>query len=185
MRKSVKADLGGRELTIETGWLAKQAGGAVVVRYGDTVVLVTATCLETPKENCDFLPLTVDYVEKHFAAGKIPGGFFKREGRPSEMGTLTSRFIDRPVRPLFPKTYHNETQVIATVLSVDLENSPDVLAMIGASASLMLSPAPFLGPIAGVRVARCEGKLVINPTPTQMDQADLDIIVAGTKDAVV
>ncbi|MDP2599263.1 MAG: polyribonucleotide nucleotidyltransferase [Deltaproteobacteria bacterium] len=185
MKTSVHADFGGRTLTIETGHLAKQAGGSVTVRYGDTIVLVTATANEKPKENCDFLPLTVDYIEKTFAAGKIPGGFFKREGRPSEMETLTSRFIDRPIRPLFPDNYHNETQVIATVLSADLDNEPDILAMAGASAALMLSPAPFLGPIAGVRVGRIDGKFVINPTPAQIDESDIDIIVSGSKDAVV
>src|SRR3989344_199247 len=185
MFHSVKTEFGGRTLTIESGKLAKQAGGSVTVRYGDTIVLVTATASEKPKENADFLPLTVDYVEKTFAAGKIPGGFFKREGRPSTLATLTSRFIDRPVRPLFPEHYHHETQVIATVLSVDLDNEPDILAMVGSSAALMISPAPFLGPIAGVRVGRIEGKLVINPTPKQVETCDLDIIVAGTKDAVV
>lgn len=185
MKTSVHADFGGRTLTIETGWLAKQAGGSVTVRYGDTIVLVTATANEKPKENCDFLPLTVDYIEKTFAAGKIPGGFFKREGRPSELETLTSRFIDRPIRPLFPNDYHNETQVIATVLSADLDNEPDILAMVGASAALMLCPAPFLGPIAGVRVGRIDGKFVINPTPAQIDESDIDIIVSGSKDAVV
>ncbi|MBI5299678.1 MAG: polyribonucleotide nucleotidyltransferase, partial [Deltaproteobacteria bacterium] len=177
MDHSVKAEFGGRTLTLSTGELAKQAGGSVVVRYGDTIVLVTATVSETPKENVDFLPLTVDYVEKTFAAGKIPGGFFKREGRPSEMATLTSRFIDRPIRPLFPENYHNETQVIATVLSADLDNEPDILAMIGASSALMLSSAPFLGPIAGICVGRVEGKFVVNPTPRQMEESDLDIIV--------
>lgn len=185
MSTSVHTDFGGRTLTIETGHLAKQAGGSVTVRYGDTIVLVTATANEKPKENCDFLPLTVDYVEKTFAAGKIPGGFFKREGRPSEMETLTSRFIDRPIRPLFPDDYHNETQVIATVLSADLDNEADILAMAGASAALMLSPAPFLGPIAGVRVGRIAGKFVVNPTPAQIDESDIDIIVSGSKDAVV
>ncbi|OGQ47798.1 MAG: polyribonucleotide nucleotidyltransferase [Deltaproteobacteria bacterium RIFCSPLOWO2_02_FULL_46_8] len=185
MDHSVKAEFGGRTLTLSTGELAKQAGGSVVVRYGDTIVLVTATVSETPKENVDFLPLTVDYVEKTFAAGKIPGGFFKREGRPTEMATLTSRFIDRPIRPLFPENYHNETQVIATVLSADLDNEPDILAMIGASSALMLSPAPFLGPIAGICVGRVDGKFVVNPTPRQMEESDMDIIVAGSKEAVV
>ncbi len=185
MKTSVHTDFGGRTLTIETGHLAKQAGGSVIVRYGDTIVLVTATANEKPKENCDFLPLTVDYIEKTFAAGKIPGGFFKREGRPSELETLTSRFIDRPIRPLFPEDYHHETQVIATVLSADLDNEPDILAMAGASAALLISPAPFLGPIAGVRVGRVDGKFVINPTPQQMETSDIDIIVSGSRDAVV
>lgn len=185
MVHSVKTEFGGRTLTLETGELARQAGGAVTVRYGDTIVLVTATPSEKPKENADFLPLTVDYIEKTFAAGKIPGGFFKREGRPSTLETLTSRFIDRPIRPLFPENYHNETQVIATVLSADLDNEPDILAMAGASAALLLSPAPFLGPIAGVRVGRIGGEFVVNPTPKQMEESDIDVIVAGSKDAVV
>ncbi|MBI4223612.1 MAG: polyribonucleotide nucleotidyltransferase [Deltaproteobacteria bacterium] len=185
MTKKVEIDLGGRKLTLETGILAKQAGGSVTVRYGDTIVLVTATCNEEPKENCDFLPLTVDYVEKRFAAGKIPGGFFKREGRPSELETLTSRFIDRPIRPLFPKSYYHDTQVIATVLSADLDNEPDILAITGASAALLLSPAPFMGPIAGVCVGRIDGKFLINPSPAEMEKSDLDIIVAASKEAVV
>lgn len=183
--KEVSASFGEAKLVIETGKLAKQSGGAVTVRLGDTIVLVTATALETPKEDCDFLPLTVDYIEKRFAAGKIPGGFFKREGRPSELETLTSRFIDRPIRPLFPKNYHHETQVIATVLSADLDHEPDILAIIGASVALSLSPVPFLGPVAGVRVGRLHGKFVCNPTPAQMSRSDIDIIVAGTKEAVV
>lgn len=185
MKESVQAEFGGRTLTIETGHLAKQAGGSVVVKYGDTVVLVTATAATEPKEGIDFFPLTVDYVEKTFAAGKIPGGFFKREGRPSERAVLTSRFIDRPIRPLFPEGFRNETQLIATVLSVDNENEPDVLAMIGASAALTISPVPFLGPIAGVCVGRVDGKFIVNPTPTQMDQSDIDIIMAASKEAVV
>lgn len=185
MKKQVETEFGGRKLTLSTGHLARQAGGAVTVRYGDTIVLVTATTAPEAKEGCDFLPLTVDYVEKRFAAGKIPGGFFKREGRPSELETLTSRFIDRPIRPLFPKGYYYETQVIATVLSADLDHEPDILAIIGASASLLLSSAPFLGPIAGARVGRIAGQFLLNPTPTQMAESDLDIIVAGSKEAVV
>lgn len=185
MVHTIEADLGGRKITIEAGKVAKQAGGAVTVRCGDTIVLVTVCVSEKPKEGADFLPLTVDYVEKTFAAGKIPGGFFKREGRPSELATLTSRFIDRPVRPLFPEGYHYETQVIATVLSVDPESEPDVLAMVGASAALMLSEAPFLGPIAGVRVGRIDGELRCNPPPEEMDRSDIDLIVAASRDAVV
>ena len=172
-------------LVIETGKLAKQAGGAVTVRCGDSIVLVTATGAKEPKEGAGYFPLTVDYVEKTFAAGKIPGGFFKREGRPSEREVLTSRFIDRPIRPLFPEGYMNETQVIATVLSADNENETDVLAMIGASAALSISPVPFLGPIAGVCVGRVDGKFVCNPTPEQMEKSDIDLIVAASKDAVV
>ena len=177
--------LGGKKLTVETGKLAKQAGGAVTVRLGDTIVLVTAVVSKEPRENADFLPLTVDYIEKTFAAGKIPGGFFKREGRPTEIETLTSRFIDRPIRPLFPEGYYHETQVVATVLSADNDNEPDILAMTGASAALCLSEAPFMGPIAGVRVGRVDGKFILNPTEAELDKSDLDMIVAGSKDAVV
>lgn len=183
--QQVKTNLGGRDLIIETGKLAKQASGSVVVRYGDTVVLVTATASSEAKEGIDFLPLTVDFVEKTFAAGKIPGGFFKREGRPSEQATLTSRFIDRPIRPLFPEGYTCETQVIATVLAVDRENQPDILAMIGASAALMISDVPFTKAIAGVRVVKTNGELVINPIGEQAENTELDLIVAATKEAVV
>ncbi len=185
MIHTVTAELGGRTITIETGKMAKQAGGAVTVRSGDSIVLVTACVSSKPKDKADFLPLTVDYIEKTFAAGKIPGGFFKREGRPSEQATLTSRFIDRPIRPLFPEGYYYETQVIATVLSADTENEPDVLAMIGASAALMLSEAPFQGPIAGVRVCRIDGQLKCNPTLDETERSDIDLIVAGSRDAVV
>ncbi|MBI2091405.1 MAG: polyribonucleotide nucleotidyltransferase [Deltaproteobacteria bacterium] len=185
MVNSVETEFGGRTLVIETGKLAKQASGSVTVRCGDSIVLVTATGAKEPKANPAYFPLTVDYVEKTFAAGKIPGGFFKREGRPSEREILTSRFIDRPIRPLFPEGYMNETQVIATVLSADNENETDVLAMIGASAALSISSVPFLGPIAGVCVGRVDGKFVCNPTPEQMEKSDIDLIVAASKDAVV
>lgn len=185
MVNSVQTEFGGRTLVIETGKLAKQAGGAVTVRCGDSIVLVTATGTKTPREGLDYFPLTVDYVEKTFAAGKIPGGFFKREGRPTEREILTSRFIDRPVRPLFPDGYMNDVQVVATVLSADSENETDILAMIGASAALTISSIPFLGPIAGVCVGRVDGKLVCNPTPEQMEKSDIDLIVAASKDAVV
>ncbi|OGQ22387.1 MAG: polyribonucleotide nucleotidyltransferase [Deltaproteobacteria bacterium RIFCSPHIGHO2_02_FULL_44_16] len=181
----VETEIGGRKLRLETGKLARQAGGAVTVHYGDSVVLVTATVKNEESLNKSFLPLSVDFIEKTFAAGKIPGGFFKREGRPSEHATLTSRFIDRPIRPLFPDGFYQETQVLATVLSVDEQNDADVMSMIGASAALSISNAPFLGPIAGVRVGRVNGKLIVNPTPAEDEIADLDIIVAGTKDAVV
>jgi polyribonucleotide nucleotidyltransferase len=181
----VSVDFGGRSLVIETGKLAKQANGAVTVRYGDTIVLVTAGVAKEPREGLDFLPLTVIYQEKTFAAGKIPGGFFKREGRPSEFETLTSRFIDRPIRPLFPNNFHNEMQIIATVLSADQENEPDILAMIGASTSLLISEAPFNGPIAGVRVGRIDGNLTCNPTPDQMEESDIDLIVASSEEAIV
>ncbi len=185
MSHRFETTLGGKPLVMETGKLAKQAGGAVTVRLGDTIVLVTAVVAKSPKENADFLPLTCDYIEKTFAAGKIPGGFFKREGRPTELETLTSRFIDRPIRPLFPEGYYYETQVIATVLSADNDNEPDILAMTGASAALCLSEAPFLGPIVGVRVGRIDGKFILNPTSEQVETSDLDIIVAGSKEAVV
>ena len=185
MTKKVTANLGGRELTIETGRIAKQAGGSVVVRYGDSVILVTAQARKEPSVGKDFLPLSVDYVEKTFAAGKIPGGFFKREGRPTAREILTSRIIDRPVRPLFPKGYFNETQVIATVLSADNDNDPDILGVIGASAALTISPYTFKGPISCVRVGRVDGKFVCNPNEAQRETSDIDVIVAGTRDAIV
>jgi polyribonucleotide nucleotidyltransferase len=178
-------DLGGRDLVIETGRLARQAGGAALVQYGETMVLVTACAAREPKEAIDFVPLTCDYIEKTFAAGKIPGGFFKREGRPTEKETLTSRLIDRPCRPLFPKGWNYETQLIATVMSADPENNPDVLAVCGAGAALALSDIPFHGPVGAVRVGRVEGQLVVNPTFKQMEQSDLDIIMAATPDAIV
>ncbi|MFH1874919.1 MAG: polyribonucleotide nucleotidyltransferase [Pseudomonadota bacterium] len=177
--------LAGKPFIIETGAIAKQASGSVTVRYGDTMVLVTAVVSKDAKDGADFLPLSCDYVEKTFAAGKIPGGFFKREGRPSEREVLTSRFIDRPIRPLFPDGYFYETQIIATVLSADEEHESDIMAIIGASAALIISEAPFLGPIAGVRVGRVDGKFVLNPTNNILEKSDIDIIVAGSKDAVV
>ena len=180
-----ETDISGRKLSIETGELARQAGGASVVRYGDSVVLVTACASETPRPGIDFLPLVVDYVEKTFAVGKIPGGFFKREGRLSEFEILTSRMIDRPIRPLFPKGFYNEIQVIATVLSADKENDTAVLAMIGASAALSLSGIPFEGPIAGARVGRIDGELVINPRIPDLARSDLNIFVAGSRDAIL
>ena len=157
-------DVGGRTLTIEQGKMAKQANGAVLVRYGDTVVLVTATASKEPREGVDFFPLTVDYEEKMYAAGKIPGGFIKREGRPSNDATLCARLIDRPIRPLFPKGYRNDVQIVATVLSVEPDNAPELAGMIGASCALSVSDIPFDGPIAGVRVGRVDGAFVINPT---------------------
>ena len=176
---------GGRTLTIETGRLARQADGAVLVTYGETTVLCTAVAQKTPRAGIDFFPLTVNYQEKTFAAGKIPGGFFKREGRPAEKETLTSRLIDRPIRPLFHSSFRNETQVICTVLSHDLENNPDIVALIGASAALTISGIPFLGPIGGARVGYVDGAYVLNPTPDQMAESQLDLIVAGTGDAVL
>ena len=177
---------GGRKLTIETGKVARQADGAVMVTYGDTIVLCTAVAAKSPKPGVDFFPLTVNYQEKTFAAGKIPGGFFKREGRPSEKETLVSRLIDRPIRPLFADGFRNETQVVATVLSHDMENDPDIVAMIGASAALTISGIPFMGPIGAARVAYINGEYVLNPTKSQMAEGNkLDLVVAGTADAVL
>jgi polyribonucleotide nucleotidyltransferase len=177
--------VGGREMTMETGRLAKQAGGSVMIRYGDTVVLVAATRSEEPREGMDFFPLTVDYEERLYAAGKIPGGFIKREGRPSEKATLSARLIDRPIRPLFPKGFRNDVHVVATVLSVDQDNPQDIMSIIGASAALTLSDIPFQGPIAAVIVGRVDGKLIINPNFAQVAMSDLHLAVAGTKDAVI
>jgi len=178
-------DWGGRRLVLESGRLARQADGAVLVSYGETTVLCTAVASRTAKPGQDFFPLTVNYQEKTFAAGKIPGGFFKREGRPAEKETLTSRLIDRPIRPLFPEGFKNETQVICTVLAHDQENDPDIVAMIGASAALTLSGIPFLGPIGGARVGYRDGEFILNPTYSQLPASDLDLVVAGTRDAVM
>ena len=183
LRKSIQ--VGGRALTLETGRMAKQASGAVFCTYGDTAVLVTAVGAKEPKEGVDFFPLTVDYEEKLYAAGKIPGGFLKREGKASEKAILCSRLIDRPIRPLFPKGYHNDVQVVATVLSVDMDNTPDVLAMVGASAALHLSQIPFMGPIAGVVVGLVDGEFVINPNQEQEEKSTLHLTVAGTTNAVM
>ncbi|OGP31586.1 MAG: polyribonucleotide nucleotidyltransferase [Deltaproteobacteria bacterium GWC2_42_11] len=185
MVKQYEVEFGGRKLSIEAGKVAKQANGSVVVRYGDTVVLVTAVAAKEVSEGTDFLPLTVNYMEMTYAAGKIPGGFFKREGRPSEKEVLTSRLIDRPLRPLFHKGYFNETQIIATVLSVDLENDPEIAALAGASAALTISDIPFDGPVAGVRVGRIDGKFVCNPSIAQQKVSDIDLVVAGTRDAII
>jgi polyribonucleotide nucleotidyltransferase len=185
MIQKVSIDLGGREFSVEIGKVAKQADGAVVVRYGDTVVLVTACSALKQKEETDFFPLTCDYREYTYAAGKIPGGFFKREGKPTEKEVLTSRLIDRPIRPLFPDGFQNETQVIAMVLSADPDNNPDVLAITGASAALYMSPIPFYKPIAGVRVGLLEDRLVINPTFDELKTSKLNLIVAGTQDGIV
>jgi polyribonucleotide nucleotidyltransferase len=185
MVKKIELDFHGRPLTIEVGRVAKQADGAAWVRYGETVVLVTAVAVREVKLDTDFFPLTVDYQEKTFAAGKIPGGFFKREGRPSEKEILTCRLIDRSIRPLFADGLRCETQVIATVLSADRENDPDVVAMLGASAALHVSDIPFNGPLAGVRIGRIDGKWVINPTQSQLQESDTDIFLSGSKDAIV
>ena len=176
---------GGRTLTLETGRIARQADGAVLVTYGDTTVLATATAARSAREGIDFFPLTVNYEEKTYAAGKIPGGYFKREGRPTEKETLTSRLIDRPIRPLFANGFRNETQVILTVLSHDLENDPDIVAMVGTSAALTISGIPFLGPIGAARVGMIDGNYVLNPLIDEMADSGLDLIVAGTGDAVM
>ena len=178
-------DWGGRKLILETGKIARQADGAVLARYGDTIVLCTAVGVRTTKPGQDFFPLTVNYQEKAFAAGKIPGGFFKREGRPSEKEVLTSRLIDRPIRPLFPHGFRNEVQVVATVLSHDMENDPDVVAMIGCSAALTLSGIPFFGPVAAARVGYANGAYILNPTADQLATSQLDLVMAGTNEGVL
>lgn len=178
-------EIGGRKLIVENGKMAKQANGAVLVRYGDTVVLVTATASAEPREGIDFFPLTVDYEEKMYAAGKIPGGFIKREGRPSSDAVLCARLIDRPIRPLFPKGYRNDVQIVATVLSVEQDNVPEIPAMIGASAALSVSDIPFEGPIAGVRVGRIGDDFIINPTKEEREKSTLNLTVAGSYDAVM
>src|SRR5512138_2489666 len=184
METKVQVEMGGRTITISTGKMAKQANGAVVVKSGDTMVLVTAVAAKSAKEGQDFFPLTVNYQEKAYAGGKIPGSFFKREGRPSDNETLTCRLIDRPIRPLFPEGFLNDTQVMATVVSADKDNDPGILSMIGASAALMVSDVPFAGPIAGVKVGRVNGELVANPSAEQLEQSDLEIVVAASRDAV-
>ena len=178
-------DWNGTPLVLETGKVARQADGAVMVSLGETTVLCTAVAAHSPKPGQDFFPLTVNYQEKAFAAGKIPGGFFKREGRPSENETLVSRLIDRPIRPLFPSSFKCETQVICTVLAHDMENNPDIAAMIGASAALCLSGVPFFGPIAAARVGWIDGEYVLNPTVAQMDETALDLVLAGTHEGVL
>ncbi|MEW5807521.1 MAG: polyribonucleotide nucleotidyltransferase [Acidobacteriota bacterium] len=185
MSQIKEISVGGRVMSISTGIMASQADGNVLVRYGDTVVLVTVVADKKAREGVDFLPLTVDYRENTYAAGKIPGGFFKREGRPNEKEVLTSRLIDRPVRPLFPEDWNFETQVIALVLSADLENDPDVLAVTGASFALSLSDIPFKAPIAAVRVGLVNGTLVVNPTYAQLDESRLDLVIAGTEKEIV
>src|SRR5438270_2973934 len=186
MTHEVSVDLaGGKRISFETGKLAKQAHGAVVVRIGDNVVLATATANPDPREGIDFFPLTVDYREYTYAGGRIPGGFIKREGRPSEREILTSRQIDRPIRPLFPEAFRNETQVIAFVLSADTENDPDVVAINAASAALTLSDIPFEGPIGAVRVGLVNGQFIVNPTYSEMRDSLVNIMVVGSKDGIV
>jgi polyribonucleotide nucleotidyltransferase len=181
----VALDWGGRQLVLETGKIARQADGAVIAKYGDSTVLATVVSAKEPKEGIDFLPLTVNYQEKFYAAGRIPGGYFKREGRPTERETLTSRLIDRPIRPLFAKGYRCDTQVIVTTLSHDLENDPDIVAMVAASAALTLSGAPFMGPIGAARVGFINNEYVLNPQYEEMPESQLDLVVAGTADAVL
>ena len=183
--ETASVELGGKTITIETGKLAKQANGAVLVRCEETVVLVTAVSSKSSRKDIDFFPLMVEYREKAYAAGKIPGGFFKREGKPGDHEVLTARLIDRPIRPLFPEGYTNEVQIIASILSVDLVNSPDILAMIGTSTALVISDIPFLEPIGAVRVGRIDGEFVVNPALSTLEQSDLNIVMSGTHDAVV
>ena len=181
----IELDWGGRTLRLETGKVARQADGAVVASYGETTVLATVVSDKEPRPGLDFLPLTVNYQERYYAAGRIPGGFFKREGRPTEKETLTSRLIDRPIRPLFADSFRNETQVLATVLSHDMENDPDIVAMIGCSAALTISGIPFMGPIGAARVGYKDGRYLLNPTASELQQSKLDLVVAGTQDAVL
>lgn len=183
LRESIK--VGGRDLIVETGKVAKQADGAVIIRYGDTMVLVTAVSMRTAKEGLDFFPLTVEYRESSYSAGRIPGNYFRREGRPSEKEILTCRLIDRPVRPLFPDGYRFETQIVGTVISADTENDPDIIAITGASCALYLSDIPFENPIAGVRIGLIDGKYIINPTYDQRRESKLNLVVAGTEEAIV
>ncbi|HZN09792.1 MAG TPA: polyribonucleotide nucleotidyltransferase, partial [Pyrinomonadaceae bacterium] len=183
LKESIK--LGDKELTVETGRVAKQADGSVVIRYGDTMLLVAAVSATTPREGVDFFPLTVEYREANYAAGRIPGNYFRREGRPNEKEVLTSRLIDRPCRPLFAEGFRNETQVIASVISADPDNNPDVIAITGASCALYLSDIPFLNPIAGVRIGLIEGRYIVNPTYDEVRESRLNLIVAGTEEAIV
>src|ERR1044071_959840 len=185
MPENITAPLGDKQITIETGKLAKQADGAVTVRLGDTIVLVAAVAATKAKEGQDFFPLTVDYREKAAAAGRFPGGYFKREGRPTEKEILTCRMIDRPIRPLFRKGWYNEVQVQSILLSADGENDPDVLSIIGASAALMVSDIPWAGPLGAVRVGRIKGRFVANPTHAEMAQSDLDLVYVGNEKELV
>jgi len=183
--KEIKINLNGKIINIETGKIAKQAAGSIVVSCEGTVVLVTVNSSKEPREGTDFFPLMVDYEEKFYAAGKIPGGFFKREGRPSKNAILTSRLIDRPLRPLFPEGYKNDVQIIATVLSYDQKNLPDILAMIGASTALWISDIPFQGPVGGVRIGLVENEFIVNPGPEELENTELNLIIAGTKDSII
>jgi len=179
LKESIR--VGDRDLTVEVGQVAKQADGSCVIRYGDTMVLCAAVGALTPREGIDFFPLTVEYREANYAAGRIPGNYFRREGRPNEKEVLTSRMIDRPCRPLFTEGYRNETQVIASVISADPDNNPDVIAITGASCALYLSDIPFSTPIAGVRIGLIDGRYVVNPTYEEISESRLNLIVAGTE----
>ena len=183
--KTYRTAIGGRLLQVEIGKVAQLAGGAVTMRYGDTVVNVTATASKEPRADIDFFPLSCDYEEKMYAAGKIPGGFIKREGRPSEHAILSSRLMDRPLRPLFPKGYFNDVQVVAMVMCVDPDCPPEVIAMLGSSIALSISDIPFDGPTASVLVGRIDGRYVVNPTLAERQESDLHLTVAGTKDAIM
>src|SRR3954467_749251 len=181
---TLSTEFGGRTLTIETGRMALLAGGSVTVRYGDTMLLGTANRSD-PRPGLDFFPLTVDFEERMYGAGKIPGGFIKREGRSSEGAILAARLTDRPIRPLFPEGYKDDVQVVLTVLSTDQENDPDIIGTIAASAALTISEIPFMGPVASVRVGRINGEFVLNPTFSQLDESELDLVVSGTRDAIM
>ena len=185
MNQKFTTTIAGREFTVETGELAQLASGSALVRYGDTVVLATATASQKPREGIDFFPLSVDYEEKMYSVGKIPGGFLIREGKPSEKAVLTSRVIDRPIRPLFPKDYRNDVGIVTTVMSVDIDNSPEVCAMNGASIAISISEMPFAGPVGAVVVGLVDGEFVINPTLEQREKSEMYVTVAGTKKKVV
>ena len=180
----VEKNIAGRLLKIESGQIARQAGGSVFITYGDTAMLAAVCCSSEPREGLNFLPMQVEYREKHYAGGKIPGGFFKREAKPTDSEVLTSRLTDRPIRPLIPKNYRNDLQIMLTTMSYDGVNTPDVVAAIGASAALLLSPVPFDGPIASVKVGLVDGEYVLNPTLEQMELSDLDLMVTGKKDKI-
>src|SRR5579864_411079 len=185
MDHSESLEVAGRTLTIETGKLAWQANGAVTVRYGDTIVLATAVASKEPRPNIDFFPLTCDFEERLYAAGKIPGGYIKREGRPSTDAILASRLTDRPLRPLFPKGFRNDVQIVVTPFAVDQENDPDILSIIGASAALTISDIPFGGPVGAARMGYIDGRVVLNPTQPEMARSKLDLVMAATRDAIV
>src|ERR1035437_3193942 len=185
MPEIITAQVGDKQIIIETGKLAKQADGAVTIQLGETIVIVAAVAATKAKEGQDFFPLTVDYREKAAAAGKFPGGYFKREGRPTEKEILTCRLTDRPIRPQFPKGWYNEVQVQTVVLSADGENDPDILSIVGASAALMVSDIPWDGPLGAVRIGRVKGKLVANPTHTEMAESDLDLVYVGNTDDIM